>query len=130
MTDIASDDDINFVIHQGPETVGKTHYAIACELRQHRDAATMWSHPGVVWAKKEALADGFKADEERLLRKIDALGNASHAVEIDPLDPSKGYRSKYDNRWLSIARTHIQEGFNAIERAILQRSRVKLPEDT
>ncbi len=62
-----------------------------------------------------ALVNEFKADEERLLRKIDALYGA---LSIH-----------YDQRWLSIARTHFQEGFMALNRAVFQPQRIKLPED-
>lgn len=51
--------------------------------------------------------------EEYILRRIDQLlacdGN--------------------DRRWLSIARTHIEEGFMAMNRSIFQPGRISLPED-
>jgi hypothetical protein len=62
---------------------------------------------------KVALVNEFKADEERILRKIDAVVAAG----------------VHDGRWASIARTHIQEGFMALNRAVFQPSRVALPED-
>jgi hypothetical protein len=34
-----------------------------------------------------------------------------------------------DQRWLAIGRTHIEEAFMAINRAVFQPQRVKLPED-
>jgi len=55
-----------------------------------------------------------KFNEERALRYIEAL---SERFEADP-------------RWLSIARTHLQEGVHALTRAVLKPSRVRLPEDT
>jgi hypothetical protein len=69
---------------------------------------------------KVALVNEFKQDEERILRKIDALGSQglgeSFAVPHDP-------------RWASIARTHFQEGFMALNRAVFRPDRISLPED-
>lgn len=55
-----------------------------------------------------------KENEERLLRLIDLLNDTGD----------------YDGRWLSIARTHFQEGYMALNRAIFRPSRISLPEDT
>lgn len=70
---------------------------------------------------KVALVNEFKADEERLLRKIDALVDANAAAHLGfpPTDP----------RWASVARTHFQEGFMALNRAVFQPQRIALPED-
>ena len=57
--------------------------------------------------------NGFKADEERLLRKIDEL--------------MKG--ETVDKRWLAIGKTALEQAFMAINRSVFQPSRVKLPED-
>ncbi len=54
-----------------------------------------------------------KCMEERVLRHIDAL--AEQGVG--------------DERWRSIARTHIEQGFMALNRSIFQPQRIKLPED-
>jgi hypothetical protein len=54
-----------------------------------------------------------KAEEERLLRRIDQLRE----------DPS------VDGRWLAVGRTHIEQGFMAVNRAIFRPGRVTLPED-
>jgi len=51
-----------------------------------------------------------KALEEAILRVLDLL-----RVESD-----------IDQRWLAIGRTHIEQGFMAINRAIFQPERVKL----
>lgn len=51
--------------------------------------------------------------EERVLRRLDDL------FAVDELD----------KRWLSIARTHVEEGFMAMNRAVFQPARVGLPED-
>lgn len=55
-----------------------------------------------------------KEIEERLLRRIDVM-------------MSDGC---YDKRWLAIARTEIEKGFMALNRAVFQPSRVALPEDS
>ena len=51
-----------------------------------------------------------KRDEERILRSIDL-----YAMNPD-----------VDKRWLSIAKTHIEQGFMAMNRAIFKPQRVKL----
>lgn len=72
---------------------------------------------------KVALVNSFKEDEERLLRKIDAL--------VEALKSSDGFAAvpRADARWLAIARTHFQEGWMALNRAVFQPTRIKLPED-
>jgi RyR domain len=64
---------------------------------------------------KVAKVNEFKVDEERLLRKIEALGSGNDFTA--------------DMRWASIAKTHFQEGFMALNRAVFQPGRVTLPED-
>lgn len=51
-----------------------------------------------------------KQAEESILRTLDAYAS----------DPS------IDKRWLAVGRTHIEQGFMAINRAIFQPDRVKL----
>lgn len=76
---------------------------------------------------KTTMRRDFRITEERLLRALDTLkqpplmpGNADS--DVNCIVP-------YDQRWLAIARTHIQQGFDAIERSIVQPKRIKLPED-
>lgn len=59
------------------------------------------------------LVNGNKVLEERLLRIMDGMNGISGI----------------DQRWLSIARTHIEQGFMALNRAIFQPERIGLPED-
>lgn len=66
-------------------------------------------------AEAIAAVNAFKADEERLLRAIDTL-RLGKGVSVE-------------QRWLSIAQTHLQQGFMALNRAILQPERIALPED-
>jgi hypothetical protein len=60
------------------------------------------------------LVNRNKEVEERTLRLLDELRDCGGEV---------------DQRWLAIGRTHIEQGFMAINRAIFQPERVKLPED-
>lgn len=55
----------------------------------------------------------FKADEERILRKIEAL-----VVSGD-----------VDGRWMAIGRTQLEQAFMAINRSVFQPGRASLPED-
>lgn len=72
--------------------------------------------PGYVPQSDEKI--GFvtrnKETEERILRILDAM---------------KSDGSKFDQRWVAVARTHFEEGFMAMNRAIFQPQRVALPED-
>lgn len=63
-------------------------------------------------AEAVALVNANKVGEEHLLRQMDVLKTKD-----------------VDQRWLAIARTHIEEGFMALNRAIFKPERVKLPED-
>lgn len=60
-----------------------------------------------------ALVNENKIAEEKLLRVIDYL--QASGVE--------------DGRWLAIARTHLEQGFMALNRAIFKPARVKLETD-
>lgn len=63
------------------------------------------------------LVNHFKELEERLLREIDAMRD------------SPGTTPRYDQRFLSIAQTHFQEGFMSLNRAVFQPQRIRLPDD-
>lgn len=63
--------------------------------------------------EKVALVNEFKADEERLLRKIEAAETLRNP----------------DKRWTAIAKTHFEHGFMALNRAVFQPQRISLPED-
>lgn len=73
---------------------------------------------------KVALVNRFKEMEERLLRELDNFEIPEYTRDDGVLMVSHG-----DGRWLSIARTHFQEGFMALNRSVFQPQRVKLPED-
>lgn len=62
---------------------------------------------------KVETVNAHKIEEERLLRRVEAM-MADDA---------------YDVRWLAIAKTHFQQGFMALNRAVFRPARVKLPED-
>ena len=73
---------------------------------------------------KVALVNGFKQDEERLLRRLDEIGGQTIHLQNDD-----GTRRSVDPRWLAIARTGFEQGFMALNRSVFQPQRVKLPED-
>ena len=60
-----------------------------------------------------ALVSENKRMEEMDLRVLDILKDDS----------------KVDQRWLAIGRTHIEQGWMAVNRAIFRPARVKLPSD-
>lgn len=84
-------------------------------------------------AEKVALVNRFKEMEERLLRELDALtGDRMTYVGKDGrhyTGASEASPLANDPRWLAIARTHVQEAFMALNRAVFQPQRIKLPED-
>lgn len=59
------------------------------------------------------LVNMNKRDEESILRSIDLYA----------MNP------KVDKRWLAIAKTHIEQGFMAMNRAIFKPQRIKLDGD-
>lgn len=71
------------------------------------------------------LVNGSKQVEEIILRFIDQL------AEMKGPAASNKYPSELtvDQRWLAIGRTHIEQGFMAINRAVFKPSRVKLDAD-
>lgn len=71
---------------------------------------------------KVALVNEFKADEERLLRKLDGMTRqqpTSIGMQL----------GEADQRLLAIGRTHLQTAFMFINRAVFQPQRINLPED-
>ncbi len=60
-----------------------------------------------------AMVNENKEAEERLLRQMDRITGMPD----------------FDQRWLNIARTHLEQGFMALNRAIFRPGRVRLPED-
>lgn len=61
--------------------------------------------------ERVALVNRNKEIEERVLRIIDDL-----------------WGTDADRRWLSIGRTHIEQGFMAVNRAVFKPERIGLPE--
>lgn len=60
------------------------------------------------------LVNHNKRTEESILRALDEMKSSPD----------------YDQRWLAIGRTHIEEGFMAINRSIFKPQRIKLPGDS
>ena len=69
------------------------------------------------------LVNEHKVMEERLLRRLDYL------TPHPDYAPASGMAC--DPRWLAIARTHFEEGFMALNRAVFQPQRIngKLPDE-
>lgn len=59
------------------------------------------------------LVNRNKIAEERVLRILDELAS----------------RPDIDKRWLAMGRSHLEQGFMAINRAVFQPKRVPLPDD-
>jgi hypothetical protein len=85
---------------------------------------------------KVALVNSFKEDEERLLRKLDKLQMNPQASQLASSIKPGEFRELAANeqiltdpRFLALARTHLQIGFMALNRAVFQPQRIRLPED-
>lgn len=70
--------------------------------------------------EKVDLVNEFKADEERILRKLDALRDRRLAADGDRLA---------DINWLYEGRRMIELGFMMVNRSVFQPGRASLPED-
>ena len=109
-----------------PYTKDETIRRMAHTLREVFDAVARESSPPVAVAgytaqppEKVELVNRFKIMEERILREIDKL-YGSIGEDNSPA---------YELRWVSVAKTHFQEGFMCLNRSVFQPSRISLPED-
>ena len=70
---------------------------------------------------------GYKPQSQE---RVD-LVNANKAIEEQTLRILDGLaaRTDIDKRWLAIGRTHLEQAFMAINRAVFQPERAKLPGD-
>lgn len=73
---------------------------------------------------KVDIVNGFKADEERILRKLDGMMAATRK------GPNDSGPNPYDGRWLAIGRTQLEQAFMAINRSVFQPGRVTLEGDS
>jgi hypothetical protein len=67
-----------------------------------------------VSGSKQGLVNENKDMEECLLRHVEALMSAGDADQ---------------KRWCAIAKTHFEQGFMALNRAVFNPKRIKLPGD-
>ena len=61
------------------------------------------------------MVNDNKLAEEAILRMLDDMNASMNAA--------------YDKRWLAIARTHFEQAYMALNRAIFRPGRVSLPDD-
>lgn len=69
------------------------------------------------------LVNRNKFVEEQVLRILDELATMKGPAASN----DKPSEITVDQRWLAIARTHIEQGFRAANRAVFKPARVKLP---
>ena len=62
------------------------------------------------------VVNGFKEQEECLLRQLDVMADSTAP-------------HRFDQRWLAIARTHFEQGFMALNRSVFRPERIRLPRD-
>ena len=70
---------------------------------------------------------GYKSQTHDAVEQVNANKYLEEVVllVLDDLQAQEGT----DKRWLSIARTQIEQGFMAMNRAVFRPARVTLPED-
>lgn len=70
---------------------------------------------------------GYRPQSDEAVQRVAAMKMAEEAVlrALDALAAS----GKADGRWLAIGRTQIELGFMAVNRAVFQPGRARLPED-
>ena len=90
------------------------------------EAGKIYNPPPVAGYKPQSqesidLVNRFKMEEEHLLRTIDKMMMERYEASA--------INNKYDNRWLQIGRTHMEQAFMAINRGIFMPGRVTLPGD-
>lgn len=88
---------------------------------------------------KVALVNRNKREEEQLLRYLDNLRGPvevsetfegqTRVLRIVTGPAIEGESFTVDQRWLAVARSHFEQGYMALNRAVFQPQRIKLPED-
>ena len=76
-----------------------------------------------------ALANEGKELEERYLRWLDKLAATRVALAADEMIGPGDNKPAFDQRFIALARTHIQTGAMFAIRSIFQPNRIALPED-
>lgn len=71
---------------------------------------------------------GYRRQSQNNIDAVTANKQLEETI-LRTLDLMKTEPESIDQRWLAIGRTHIEQGFMAINRAIFQPTRVKLPGD-
>ena len=71
---------------------------------------------------------GYKVQDPETLSTVN-LNKVLEERILRALDVHKK-NSAVDKRWLNIARTHLEQGFMALNRSLMRPGRVNLPEDT
>lgn len=79
--------------------------------------------------KHSALpVSGYKPQSDEKVQIVNANKELEESI-LRVLDELAGMPG-IDQRWLAIGRAELEKGFMAVNRAIFQPGRVKLPEDT
>jgi hypothetical protein len=69
---------------------------------------------------------GYKAQDSQSIMRVNNNKILEEQVLII-LDEMSAFPSDFDPRWTSIARTYLELGFMAMNRAVFKPDRVKLP---
>ncbi len=72
------------------------------------------------WPEEVERVNANKEIEERVLRMLDELAQTGDDL---------GGNAQVDKHWLEIGRKQIEQGFMAVNRAVFQPGRIRLPGD-
>jgi hypothetical protein len=69
---------------------------------------------------------GYKPQDSQSIMRVNDNKLLEEQV-LSVLDEMSAFPSDFDPRWTALARTHIELGFMAMNRAVFKPERVKLP---
>ena len=72
--------------------------------------------------------EGYQPQSDEMVRLVNA-NKVAEEIFLRRMDDMKG-ADEIDQRWLAIARTNIEQGFMALNRAIFRPGRIELDGDT
>jgi hypothetical protein len=82
-------------------------------------------HWGIEMAEHQPIpVAGYKPQSQETIDRVNDNKRVEEAL-LQTMDEMQG-DANYDQRWLAIARTDIEKGFMALNRAIFKPDRVKL----
>lgn len=69
---------------------------------------------------------GYRSQAQSAIDQVN-LNKQAEELTLRQLDQMSEDRAQYDQRWVAIARTHFEQAYMAMNRAVFKPERVKLP---